>query len=140
MQIEVARDHLTLQVTATWEEILVAATAAGRGTAPLDERVRRHGEYLLSRLTVEADGQPLARRRHRDAPARDAAPPFTYTFSYPMSPRPRALASTTSPSATHVLREIGLALGGPWEVSYVVTVTDHGRRDARPACSPPPRR
>ena len=53
------RDHVTVQVTATWEEILVAATAAGRGNAPLDERVRRHGEYVLSRLTVEADGRPV---------------------------------------------------------------------------------
>ena len=47
MRIEVARDRLIVQVSATWEEILVAATAAGRGTAPLDERVRRHGEYVL---------------------------------------------------------------------------------------------
>ena len=90
MRIEVARDHITVQVTATWEEILVAATAAGRGTAPLDERVRRHGEYVLSRLTVEADGRSL-QGAVIATPAPDAVPPFTYTFSYPSDPlsRPR---------------------------------------------------
>ena len=46
MRVDVARDHVTLQVTATWEEILVAATAAGRGNAPLDERVISLGRDL----------------------------------------------------------------------------------------------
>jgi len=113
MRIDLARDRVTVQVTATWEEILVAATAAGRGTLPLDERVRRHGEYVLSRLTVEADGQPL-QGAVIATPAPDAAPPFTYTLSYPGSGRRLTLHNA-------VLREIGLALGGPWEVSYVVT-------------------
>jgi hydrogenase/urease accessory protein HupE len=165
MRIEVARDHVTVQVSATWEEILVAATAAGRGTAPLDERVRRHGDYVLSRLTVEAGGQALSGTVIA-TPAPDAEPPFTYTFSYPSDPlsRPRErvreradrasrdargqadpLTLTLCPpvdrgaegmgrsgdSLAHsltlrnaVLRELGLALGGPWEVSYVVTVSD----------------
>jgi hydrogenase/urease accessory protein HupE len=115
MRIEVARDHIILHVSATWEEILVAATAAGRGTAPLDERVRRHGEYVLSRLTVEADGQPLAGKVIA-TPAPEATPPFTYTFSYSSSSPPHTLTLRNA-----VLRELGLALGGPWEVSYVVT-------------------
>jgi len=161
MRIEVARDRLIVQVSATWEEILVAATAAGRGTAPLDERVRRHGEYVLSRLTVETDGRPLSGTVIA-TPGPAATPPFTYTFSYqksdPLPPsaggglgRGADLTSrdarrspdplTLSPadggegmkhiedsSAHHhltihdaVLRELGLTLGGPWEVSYVVT-------------------
>jgi hydrogenase/urease accessory protein HupE len=157
MRIEVARDQITVQVTATWEEILVAATAAGRGTAPLDERVRRHGDYVLSRLTVEVDGQPLSGKVIA-TPAPDATPPFTYTLSYdrsdPLSrPRERAdlasgeargspdpLTLALSPTADRggegtrggrhrltlrnaVLRELGLALGGSWEVTYLVTVT-----------------
>ncbi len=91
------RDRVTLQVSATWEEILVAATAAGRGSAPLDERVRRHGEYLLSRLGVAADGQPLA-GAVTVTPATEAPPPFTYTLSYPFFPSSSA-SSPSSPSS-----------------------------------------
>lgn len=130
MRIEVARDHITVQATATWEEILVAATAAGRGAAPLDERVRRHGEYMLSRLTVEADGEPL-RGAVTATPAPDSQPPFTYTLSYEKSD-PLFPAADRGGEGTRrarrvtlhnaVLREVGLALGGPWEVSYVVTL------------------
>jgi hydrogenase/urease accessory protein HupE len=142
MRIDVARDHVTLQLTATWEEILVAATAAGRGKAPLDERVRRHAEYILSRLTVDADGHPLS-GAVTATPAPGAQPPFTYTLSYqksdPLSrPRERVreradLASGDARSLTlhnDVLREIGLSLGGPWEVSYVVTLADPSHPDA----------
>jgi len=138
MRIDVARDHVTLQITATWEEILVAATAAGRGQSSLDERVRRHGEYVLSRLTVEAGGQPL-HGTVTATPAPESPPPFTYTLSYQKSdpvsrPRERVreradLASGDARRSAHdltlhndVLREVGLTLGGPWEVSYVVTV------------------
>ncbi len=99
MRIEVARDRITLQVTATWEEILVAATAAGRGAAPLDERVRRHGEYVLSRLIVESDGQPL-HGTVTATPAPDSPPPFTYTLSYQKSgplARPRERAGEGRP-------------------------------------------
>ena len=159
-----------MQVTATWEEILVAATAAGRGTAPLDERVRRHGEYVLSRLTVEADGRPV-QGAVIATPAPDAVPPFTYTLLYDRSDplsrlrervreradlasgdargSPDPLTLTLSPTADRggdssahsltlhnaLLRELGLTLGGPWEVSYVVTVSDpsgHTAADAVP--------
>jgi hydrogenase/urease accessory protein HupE len=119
-------------VTATWEEILVAATAAGRGNTPLDERVRRHGEYLLSRLTVEADGRPLAGAVVATPPASEATAPFTYTFSYRSSPSSSSSAPQAITLRNHVLREIGLALGGPWEVSYLVTVTQNGSGDGAP--------
>ena len=129
MRIDVARDHVTLQITATWEEILVAATAAGRGQSSLDERVRRHGEYVLSRLTVEADGQP----RHGTVtatPAPDSPPPFTYTLSYPLASDDARRPAHDLTLHDDVLREVGLSLGGPWEVSYVVTLSDPSRPGA----------
>jgi len=130
MQIDVARERLSIRVTATWEEILVAATAAGRGSAPLDERVRRHGEYVLAHLTVESDGHRLTGAVVETPPASAAAPPFSYVLSYPWSPGASPAARITL--RNQVLREIGLALGGPWEVSYLVTVTDHGGAGAAP--------
>jgi hydrogenase/urease accessory protein HupE len=147
IRIDVARDHVTLQVTATREEILVAATAAGRGNVSLDERVRRHGEYILSRLTVDADGD-LLHGTVTATPAPDSPPPYTYALSYAISdplsrPRERVrqsadLASDDARVPRHltlhndVLREVGLSLGGPWEVSYLVTLTEDGRTAPAP--------
>jgi hydrogenase/urease accessory protein HupE len=143
MRIDVARDSITLHVTATWDEVLVAAAAAGRGKAPLDERLRRHGEYIVSRLTVEVDGQPL-HGSVTATPAPDSSPPFTFTLSYSMSgplSRPRERARERADLASgnarltlrnDVLREVGLSLGGPWEVSYLVTLTEGGRTAPAP--------
>ena len=135
MQIEVTRDLLSIRLTGAVEEVLVAALAASQGTASWGDKVRRHGAYLAAHLLVEVDGQrltgPLVSVPEGGS---DFAPPV-YRFAYRLRDSQSVPASSPAawPGPAHivvgqqVLREIGLALGGPWEVTYVVTFSGQGR-------------
>ena len=131
MRIEVARAGVSLQVTAAAEEILVAATAGGQGAASWNDKVRRHGEYLLRHLWLEVDGGRMPGRLGEPPAAALAGPagPATYRIDYALEPPPGG--SRRPPRRIVVrqqaLREIGLALGGPWEVTYVVSAVQQGR-------------
>ena len=132
MQIDVAPQCLSIRVSTTAEEILVAAAAAGRGDAAFADKMRRHGEYLLAHLTVEVDGRLL--RGQLAAPPPDtvaAAPSQVYLLTYAVAGAGERPAGRVT-LRQEMLREIGLALGGPWEVTYVATVAQQGRRLGEP--------
>jgi hydrogenase/urease accessory protein HupE len=127
MQIDIARDHLSVRVTAAVEEVLVAALADGQGTAPWVDKVSDHGAYLLAHLFVEADGQRLIGKLAFPTAGQAFTAP-SYRFDYRIGDIPHGAAAPGHIVVRQqALREIGLALGGPWEVTYVVAISQQGR-------------
>src|SRR5262249_59086091 len=61
MEVMASLDRVTVLVTVSNEEILVAA-ASGRGAASPREAARGHADYLLAHLHITAEGIPLAGR------------------------------------------------------------------------------
>jgi hydrogenase/urease accessory protein HupE len=125
MQIAAARGRLTLAVAAPPEEILIAAAAAGRAQLPPAERLRRHADYLLAHLHVAADGRALAGRIAALPAPDDERPLFTLAYDLPDGGTPARVTVRQD-----VLRDIGVAFGGPWEASYIVAFEQEGRPPA----------
>ncbi|MEY2562340.1 MAG: hypothetical protein QOH88_533 [Verrucomicrobiota bacterium] len=124
IQVTIAADRLTVRVSVTLEEVLVASAYASeerRAKTPA-EAAQRHGAYLLEHLRISADGRRL---RGRLLPSGDAdekqANRFSYLLEYPLE----APASEFH-LEQDVLNEFEFAPGNRWEASYIVQIAEEG--------------
>ena len=120
MEVVILADRVSLRVSVSSEEVLVAATSE-RGPRSHLEKVRGHGAYLLAHLQITADGRPLEGQVLK-VPQRAAGRP-TYELEYRFpTERPSRLGFREN-----VLREIEFSPGNPWEASYLVRIVQNNR-------------
>ncbi len=142
MLVTISPQQLTVRVTVSLEEVLVAAAYGSESTrakSPV-EMAQQHSVYLLEHLRVSADGRRLhgrlvnsttaSPRRVEDAQkyvppdssqARDNPRHFVYEFAYPLD-KPASEVRFEE----DVLNEFEFAPGNRWEASYIVQITEDG--------------
>ncbi len=116
MDIIVRADRIDLRATVSLEEVLVATAMSGNKNALDRQALRKHGDYLLNRLDIRANGQPVA-GRVLDVP-RQSTGQLSYRFEYPL----QDAATKRIEFRQDVLREFLFAPGNPWEASYIVRI------------------
>ena len=129
MDVQIARDSVTVKARVSVEEILVESSFARtqRVIATLAELWPAHGSYLLAHCTVSADGAPLNGRVVRiTPPEKPTVGQFViYEIEYeiPADARPpRRLALREN-----LLNEIDYAPGNVWEATFVTRIEQEGR-------------
>ena len=125
LDVVVRRDRILVEATVQGDEVLIAVAAAGRARAEPDEKLRLHGDYLLAHLTVDADGRRL-RGRIVERPAADAER-LAYRIEYDVAP---GGAPARVVLRQDVMRDLGPAWGGPWDVTFLTAIRQEG--DGRP--------
>jgi hydrogenase/urease accessory protein HupE len=124
MRIVIAADRLTVRVSVTLEEILVASAYSPAGAiAPSREQAAQdHGTYLLEHLRFSADGHRLHGRLLSSGSADQKQPHrFSYIFDYPLDSPATAFSAEQD-----VLNEFEFSPGNRWEASYVVQLEEGG--------------
>jgi len=116
MDIIVHADHIDLRATVSLEEVLVASTLGGKKNKPRQEALSEHGDYLLTHLHINADGQPVA-GQVLEVPLQS-----TGQLIYRLDYRLAGLATKRIEFRQGVLREFMFAPGNPWEASYIVRI------------------
>ena len=121
MEITVAEQALTVRVSVTLEEVLVASAYGPENARDLSptEAARRHGPYLLGHLHVKADGVRIQGRLVSPEPLTERLNHFAYQFEFPL---PKALSVLALEQ--NVLNEFDFAPGNRWEASYVVRIVE----------------
>lgn len=144
VDVSITRQRISVLVTVSAEEVLIAAAAAGQAQAPLTDKIARHGDYLLAHLALDADGRRQRGQVERRPDAGDEV--WTYALTYPLvnplvnppvDPLVHPVPSGAGPVARvalsqDVLGEVGVAWGGPWEAAYLVDVAQEGRPPGPP--------
>jgi hydrogenase/urease accessory protein HupE len=124
MRVMISADRLTVRVSVTLEEILVAAAYSPGGAAvpSREQAAQQHGNYLLEHLRLSADGHRLRGRLLSLGDAEEKQPNrFIYIFEYPLgSP------GTEFSVEEDVLNEFEFSPGNRWEASYVVQLAQDG--------------
>ncbi|MHA3771703.1 HupE/UreJ family protein [Verrucomicrobiota bacterium sgz303538] len=121
MEVAITPERVSIRVTTSNEEVLVATAFSGRQYASHLDAVRAHGEYLLTHLRVFADERLLVGRLASE-PRADSTRP-TFELEYPLT----GAAPAQIRIEENVLREFEFAPGNPWEASYIVTVRQQGQ-------------
>jgi hydrogenase/urease accessory protein HupE len=124
--VTISSDHVTLRITSTLEEVLVASADAresGKYKSSA-EAAEGHGSYLLKHFRLFAEGRRLTAseppRRIQDL--QDPVPTrFVYEFIYRLD-KPAADFRIEE----DVLNEFEFAPGNRWEASYVVQINEEG--------------
>src|SRR4051812_42824705 len=124
--VTISSDHVTLRITSTLEEVLVASADAresGKYKSSA-EAAEGHGSYLLKHFRLFAEGRRLTAseppRRIQDL--QDPVPTrFVYEFIYRLD-KPAADFRIEE----DVLNEFEFAPGNRWEASYVVQINQEG--------------
>jgi hydrogenase/urease accessory protein HupE len=131
MHVAITRDRVTIQVTASAEELAIAASAAsGRVGASREDRQRRHGDYLMAHLLLDADGRRLAGQLEGDGAtataggSRSPSSSSSYLIAYSVPPPGAPARIALRPE---VLSDVAPGPSGPWQVTYLVTATLEGR-------------
>ena len=122
MVLRVLADHIELEVRVPFEEIVIASTAkSGAAPTSLEDGLKAHGDYLLTHVQLDLDSKPTAGKVVKWEQGKTPADQHvTYTISYDLRAGARPEHARLSED---VLHEIEYAPGNPWEVSYVVSVT-----------------
>jgi hydrogenase/urease accessory protein HupE len=124
MQVAIAADRLTVRVSVTLEEVLVASAYAPEGARSQSpaEAAQQHGPYLLEHLRISAEGRRLHGRLLPNESSAEKRPNhFGYLFEYPLE-----TTSSEFQFAQDVLNEFEFAPGNRWEASYIVEITQNG--------------
>jgi hypothetical protein len=106
-----------LQMRISNEQVFVESAFAKSAPANAQAMWPAHGEYLLSKIEVVADGKPLAGSLKKvDIPADRTVRGFaTYELRYPLAAAAREISLRQS-----LLNEISYAPGNPWEATFSV--------------------
>ncbi len=124
--VAISADRVTLRVTATLEEVLVASADARESGKykSSTEAAEGHGPYLLEHLRLFADGRRLAAsgppRRTQDG-QENVPTKFVYEFVYNLDKPVSEFRIEED-----VLNEFEFAPGNRWEASYVVQINEEG--------------
>ena len=106
------------------EEVFVASTFAGHGTAPasLDEMWREHSRYVLAHVRVTTDGAPLRGEVAEVIPPVDHTTKgfVVYLLRFPLAASGVQLRSLVVEE--DLLNEIEFAPGNPWEATFSTSV------------------
>ena len=121
MDLTLHNDRVVIHARVSNEQILVHAGFAKEAPATTDEAFARHGEYILSRLTVAADGANIVGKvAGKSVPPDHTAKGFAeYDLAFPLASVPREIQLRQS-----ILNEIDFALGNPWEATFLMRVSD----------------
>jgi hydrogenase/urease accessory protein HupE len=121
MEVRVSPDELSLRVTVSKEELLVAAAARGADGSSQAAQLRAHGDYLLAHITARADGRTLVGQVAN--PPERVGDRATYLLRYPLD----RVGSRRFELSQDVLRDVEFAPGNRWEASYVTVLQVPGR-------------
>ena len=121
MAITVHADRIELRATVSLEEVLVADAWAGNSKSGGLEAIRDHGDYLLTRLHIRADGESVV--GHVIEVPMKSSGQLTYRFEYRLT---GAMTKRVT-FRQDVLREFNFAPGNPWEASYMVRMGQDGQ-------------
>ena len=121
MELILHADRIALRAHVSNEQILIHAGFAKEAPATLDAAFADHGEYLLSHITLAADGVTLTGTVAGiyiplDSTVKGFAE-FDLTFPLPSPPRELQLRQS-------ILNEIEFALGNPWEATFLMRISD----------------
>ncbi len=121
MDLTLRNDRVVIHARVSNEQILVHAGFAKEAPATTDEAFDRHGEYILSRVTVAADGANIVGAvAGKSVPSDRTAKGFAeYDLAFPLAAVPREIQLRQS-----ILNEIDFALGNPWEATFLMRITD----------------
>lgn len=121
MDLTLHKGRVIIHARVSNEQILVHAGFAKEAPATTDEAFERHGEYILSRLTVAADGANIVGTvAGKSVPSDRTAKGFAeYDLAFPLAAVPREIQLRQS-----ILNEIDFSLGNPWEATFLVRITD----------------
>ena len=117
MEIDAHPDYLTLRARVSNEQIFIAE-AFGAPSADLDSAFRKHGDYLLGKISVTAGSNALTGRvTEVSLPEDRTAKGFThYTLRYDFAP---GTATSEITLRQTLLNEIPFAPGNPWEATFI---------------------
>lgn len=129
----VAQGSLDLDITAgevravariSNEQVFVQAANAQPEPENIQAAWRAHGDYLLAKMQVEADGQKLTGTvENVTIPTDHSVRGFTaYTLRFPLAATPKVLRLQQS-----LMNEISYAPGNPWEATLIVSVRSSGQ-------------
>jgi len=119
LQVQLLNRSLVLNFTVALEQVLVAAQAQSADGMIDETTLRKHSDYLLRHVRVEADGERLPGTA-LDVPTSPKGAP-AYRLLYPLPQGGSRLFISQD-----LLREIDFAPGNPWEVSYRARVVRDG--------------
>ena len=118
MEIKAEVDRIEIVAHVSSEQVFVADALANNPSAATSEEVwRRHGDYLLEHLFVEADGVQLA-GKVESFTGTTATELIVYRLRFEI-PAGQALPRSVI-LRQNVLNEYNFAPGNPWEATYVI--------------------
>ena len=126
MEFVLHPDHLAIHARVSNEQVYVEAAFTGAKAAErLEEAWRLHGDYVLGKLELRADGAVLAGAVEKITPPTDTSAQgfVTYDLRYPL-PAGRSPAELIARQS--LLNEIDFAPGNRWEATFLARLTHVG--------------
>lgn len=129
MEFEIHPDHLAIRARVSNEQVFVESAFSG-AKAPdrLEDAWRQHGDYVLAKVEILADGQALRGSVEKVTPSSDTSAKgfVTYDLRYPFTGGAALVARQS------LLNEIDFAPGNRWEATFLVRVSRDGAALGQP--------
>ncbi len=126
MEFDLHADRIAVRARVSNEEVFVASAFAGaKAPERLEDAWRVHGDYLLGKVEIFADGTVLAGVVEKVTPPADTSARgfVTYDIRYPL---PAGRGASELIARQTLLREIEFAPGNRWEATFLVRVSRDG--------------